>query len=498
MICVAPFRDPRVTSKRGKTMANMLRNIPSVNELLESPPLRKLIDRASRSVVLNGVRDFLDTLRKEVQSTAAELKLPSAGELAEKIAQWITHEERPTLRPVINATGILLHTGLGRAPLAEEAITALVEVARDYSSVELNLATGERSRRVVAVERLLTQLTGAEAAAVVNNNAAATLLTLAALAVGREVIVSRGELVEIGGSYRLPEVMQASGAILREVGTTNKTRIGDYQAAIGPQTAALLHVHPSNYVVQGFSESTPLTELVSLGHREQKLVIDDIGSGALWDFTRCAVTDEPRPQDSIRSGADVVLFSGDKLLGGPQCGIIVGKKSCLDKITQHPLARAVRVDKLTLAALAATLRLYQDPDTVEHRVPLLTLLTTPIENLRNRAERLAPQLAACPAIAKAEPVTDTAFLGGGSMPSQSIPTWCVALTPARDSVETLANQLRQGHPPVCGRIHQDRLLLDLRSVFARQDHLLVSAVKALGQNTAGDQGDESSENSPAS
>jgi L-seryl-tRNA(Ser) seleniumtransferase len=469
-------------------MANMLRNIPSVNELLDSPPLRKLMDRASRSVVLNGVRDFLENLRKEVQSTAVDLKLPAAGELAERIAQWIAHEERPSLRPVINATGILLHTGLGRAPLAEEAITAMVDVARDYASVELDLATGDRSKRVVAVERLLTQLTGAEAALVVNNNAAATLLTLAALAAGREVIVSRGELVEIGGSYRLPEVMQASGAILREVGTTNKTRIGDYQAAIGPQTAALLHVHPSNYVVQGFSESTPLTELVALGHREKHFVIDDIGSGAVWDFTRCAVTDEPRPQDSVRCGADVVLFSGDKLLGGPQCGIILGTRVCLDKIGHHPLARAVRVDKLTLAALAATLRLYQDPDTVEHRVPLLTLLTTPVDNLRNRAERLAPQLAACPAIGQAQPVSDTAFLGGGSMPTQSIPTWCVALTPARDSVEALAKALRLAHPSVCGRIHQGRLLLDLRSVFARQDHLLVGAVKALGQQVANEKG----------
>ncbi|MHB8970997.1 MAG: L-seryl-tRNA(Sec) selenium transferase [Pirellulaceae bacterium] len=460
-------------------MTNVLRNIPSVNELLESPPLRKLLDRASRSVVLSGVRDFLDNLRSDVQSAAAEIKFPATGELAERIAQWIVHEERPSLRPVINATGILLHTGLGRAPLAEEAIAAMVEVARDYASVEMELATGERSRRVVAVERLLQQLTGAEAAAVVNNNAAATLLTLAALAAGREVIVSRGQLVEIGGSYRLPEVMQASGAILREVGTTNKTRIGDYQAAIGDATAALMHVHTSNYIVQGFSESTPVAELVALGRQEHRLVIDDIGSGALWDFSRFAVNDEPRPQDSVRCGADVVLFSGDKLLGGPQCGILVGKRACIDKITQHPLARALRVDKLTLAALAATLRLYQDPETVEQRVPLLILLTTSLDNLRNRAERLAPQLAACAAVA-AEPCQDTTFLGGGSMPNQQIPTWCVALTPARESVTSLAIRLRKGHPAVCGRVRNDQLLLDLRSVFARQDSLLVKAMQALG------------------
>ena len=461
-------------------MTNVLRNIPSVNELLESPPLRKLLDRASRSVVLSGVRDFLDNLRSEVQSAAAEIKFPATGELAERIAQWIVHEERPSLRPVINATGILLHTGLGRAPLAEEALTAMVEVARDYASVEMDLATGERSRRIVAVERLLQQLTGAEAAAVVNNNAAATLLTLAALAAGREVLVSRGQLVEIGGSYRLPEVMQASGAVLREVGTTNKTRIGDYQAAIGDATAALMHVHTSNYVVQGFSESTPIAELVALGRQEHRLVIDDIGSGALWDFSRFAVNDEPRPQDSVRCGADVVLFSGDKLLGGPQCGILVGKRACIDKINQHPLARALRVDKLTLAALAATLRLYQDPETVEQRIPLLILLTTSLDNLRNRAERLAPQLAACAVVAAAEPCQDTTFLGGGSMPNQQIPTWCVALTPARDSVDSLATRLRKGHPAVCGRVQNDRLLLDLRSVFARQDSLLVKALQALG------------------
>jgi L-seryl-tRNA(Ser) seleniumtransferase len=460
-------------------MANVLRNIPSVNELLESPALRKLMDRASRSVVLSGVRDFLDNLRTEVQSAASEIKLPAAGELAERIAQWIVHEERPTLRPVINATGILLHTGLGRAPLAEEAIASMVEVARDYASLEIDLATGQRSQRVVAVERLLQQLTGAEAAAVVNNNAGATLITLAALAGGREVLVSRGELVEIGGSYRLPDVMQASGAILREVGTTNKTRIDDYQTAITDATAALMKVHASNYVVQGFSEATPLPELVALGRKENRLVIDDLGSGALWDFPRCGITGEPRPQESIRCGADVVLFSGDKLLGGPQCGIIVGKRSLVETINRHPLARALRVDKLILAALGATLRLYQDPDTVEQRVPLLILLTTSTENLKNRAERLAPQLAACDAISGAEPLANATYLGGGSVPTQQIPTWCVALTPAHENVDNLATRLRKGHPSVCGRIQDNRLLLDLRTVFARQDALVVKAVQAL-------------------
>ncbi len=461
-------------------MANVLRNIPPVNELLDSPPLRKLVDRASRSVVVSGVRDFLANLRTEVQTAASEMGLPSPTELAERIAQWIVTEERPSLRPVINATGILLHTGLGRAPLAEQAIAAMTDISRDYASVEIDLATGKRSSRSVAVERLLQNITQCEAATVVNNNAGATLITLAALANDREVVVSRGQLVEIGGSYRLPEVMQTSGARLREVGTTNKTRIADYEQAIGPDTAALLHVHTSNYVIQGFSEQTPLSEMVALARKHNALVIDDIGSGALWDFSRYGVAGEPCPQDSIRLGADVVLFSGDKLLGGPQCGIILGKREWIQKINKHPLARALRVDKITLAALAATLRLYQDPEQAEQTVPLLMLLSAPIENLKNRAERLAPQLAQAPAIASAEPVQDSTFLGGGSMPNQQIPTWCVALKPAHDNIDTLAANLRNGFPAVCGRLHNDSLLLDLRTVFPRQDAQLVQAVQALG------------------
>lgn len=460
-------------------MPNVLRNIPSVHELLENPALQKLYERVNRNVVVHGVREFLDNLRGEVQSAAAEIKLPTAAELAERIAQWILHEDRPPLRGVVNATGILLHTGLGRAPLAEEALSAVVEAARDYASVEMDLTTGGRSQRIVAVQRLLQQLTGAEAVAVVNNNAGATLITLAALAGQREVIVSRGELVEIGGSYRLPEVMQASGARLREVGTTNKTRIEDYQQAIGPDTAALMHVHPSNYVIQGFTQSTPLHELIALARQHQLIVIDDIGSGAVWDFTRYGVQGEPQPQESLRSGADVVLMSGDKLLGGPQCGIILGTRSCIDKIQRHPLARALRVDKMTLAALAATLRLYLDPQRAEQSIPLLTLLSTSVENLQNRAERLAPQMAACAAIAAAEATAQQTFLGGGSLPNQSIPTWCIALTPARESVDALAARLRRGTPPVCGRVQDDRLLLDLRTVFPRQDARLVEAVQAL-------------------
>src|SRR5262245_4620972 len=337
--------DSLKTVPPGEAMASVLRNLPSFTELLDSPPLKSLVNRVSRNVVVSGVRQFLDDMRTQVQTAAAGVHVPTASELAQRIADWIATEEQPPLRPVINATGVLLHTGLGRAPLAEEAIAAIAEVARGYASVELDLASGERSQRAVAVERHLVRLTGAEAAAVVNNNAGATLLTLAALASGREVIVSRGQLIEIGGSYRLPEVMTASGAVLREVGTTNKTRLGDYAAAIGERTAAILRVHTSNYAVVGFTEETPLLELVALGRKYNLPVIDDIGSGALVDLSPYGVKGEPVAAESIRAGADLVLFSGDKLLGGPQCGIIAGRRSLVQQILKHPLTRALRVDK---------------------------------------------------------------------------------------------------------------------------------------------------------
>jgi L-seryl-tRNA(Ser) seleniumtransferase len=461
-------------------MSNVLRNIPSVNDLLESPPLRRVLGAANRTAVVSSVRHFLDNLRKEVQNAAAEVDLPTPAELAERIARWIAAEGTPNLRPVINATGILLHTGLGRAPLATAALDAVVEVARGYASVEVDIASGQRSQRVADAERILKKLTGAEAAAVVNNNAGATLLTLAALATGREVVVSRGQLVEIGGSYRLPEVMEFSGARLREVGTTNKTRIDDYRSAIGPETAALMRVHTSNYAIVGFAEQVSLAELVELGRQHHVTVIDDLGSGALLDFSDYGVTGEPVVGDSLRAGADVVLFSGDKLLGGPQCGIILGGKEQIDLIRSHPLMRALRVDKLTLAALYGTLQLYQGRERAEQLVPLLELLSTPIANLQNRAERLAPQIAACSAVAKAEAVSATTYLGGGSVPMQEIPTWCIALSAASGNLDSLAKSLRNGAPSVFGRIQKDRLLLDLRTVFPRQDLELVEAFRRLG------------------
>jgi L-seryl-tRNA(Ser) seleniumtransferase len=457
----------------------MLRKIPSVSELLDSPPLRSLVNKVSHHVVVTSVRTFLDEVRSEVQSAASDMSLPDVGEMAERIARRIQQRETPTLRPVINATGILLHTGLGRAPLATAAIEEMAAVARDYASVELDLESGQRSQRVVAVEALLKQLTGAEAALVVNNNAAATMLTLAALAAGREVVVSRGELIEIGGSFRLPDVMTTSGAVLREVGTTNISRLEDYRRAIGERTAALMAVHTSNYRVVGFTSAVPLNELTTLAREAQLPLIHDIGSGAVSDFAEFGLTDEPVAAQSVRIGADLVLFSGDKLLGGPQCGIIVGRRPLVEQIGRHPMSRALRVDKLTLAALAATLRLHRQPAVARREIPLLQFLSTSTENLKNRAHRLAPQIAACPAVASAEAMESSTYLGGGSVPTQELPTWCIALTPSQGGADRLSAALRTGRPAVVGRIQNERLLLDLRTVFPRQDQELVAAVSAL-------------------
>ena len=468
---------------------NPLRHLPSVNELIESPQLKGLVDKVSHNVVVTEVRSFLDGLREDLQETAAEMNVPTPTEMAERIAKWISTDQRPKLRPVINATGILLHTGLGRSPLSDAALNAIHQCASGYASVEVNLETGERSQRVDAVEKLILEMVGGEAALVVNNNAGATLLTLSALAAGGEVIVSRGHLVEIGGSYRLPDVMTTSGAILREVGTTNKTRIGDFEQAINDQTMALLRVHTSNYVVAGFTEQPTLQQLVKAGRAHHLPVIDDIGSGALVDYSKYGLTGEPLAKDSLAAGSDIVLFSGDKLMGGPQCGIIVGSKRLVKRITKHPLTRALRVDKTTLAALAATLRQYRNPKEAEASIPLLQLLSASMDNLKNRAERLAPQIASSRFVGSADVLESTTFLGGGSIPTQELPTYCVAVTPKEIGLNQFADRLRQGNPSVFGRVQQDRFLLDLRSVMPHQDKQITDAVLAIDE-------DESSEQPP--
>lgn len=463
-------------------MAHPLRSLPSVNELLSTPVLKAWVDRANHSTVVNAARRVLDEVRRQVTVAKRELPIPSPSELAERIAAWIEAVDRRGPCPAINATGVLLHTGLGRAPWARAAIEAVEQVAQGYCTLEVDRESGERGARGEALERLFCELTGAEAALVVNNAAAATLLALTVVASGREVIVSRGELVEIGGSYRLPELMTACGTGLREVGTTNRTRLADYEAAVGPQTAAILKVHCSNYRVVGFTESARIEELVKLGRRAGLCVIDDVGSGAMLDPASFGVTSEPAVPRSIAAGADLVIFSGDKLLGGPQAGVLCGARKWIDLARRHPLARALRIDKATLAGLAATLELYRDPQLARVHIPLLAMLDTPLANLRWRAQSIAEQLEAQQVVEKADAIETEATVGGGSVPGATLPSWGVAVMPRSISAESLAVRLRKGDPAVFTRIQGNRLILDLRAVFPGEDAKVVEAFGPLSES----------------
>ncbi len=459
-------------------MANIFRKLPSVNQLLESPQLKQMVQTVNHSVVADGVRSFLDDLREQVSTESGEVTIPTPSEIADKIANWLKTEEKPYLRPVINGTGIILHTGLGRAPLANSAIESVQKISEGYASVEVDVRTGERGQRIKSVEKLLCELTGAEAAAVVNNNAAATMIALSAMAQGKEVIVSRGQLIEIGGSYRLPDVMECSGAKLREVGTTNKTHLFDYERAINEETGALLKVHPSNFEVVGFTKTVTTKEMVALASEHGLPVIDDVGSGALIDFAEFGLMDESVVSQSIKDGADIVLFSGDKLIGGPQCGIIIGKKKYINTILSNPLMRAMRVDKMTLAALSATLLIYRDESRARTEIPILRMLSMPRENLKLRAEKVVTQLSHLTEFMTCEPVEADSMLGGGSLPTQKLSTWCVALTPNDHSVDRLAAGLRNGEASVIGRVQKDKYFLDMRTVQPSQDACLVESIES--------------------
>ena len=460
-------------------MQNPLRKLPSVNQLLESPPLKKMVDTVSHNAVVGGVRTVLDSLRKKVVNATEDIPIPTTSDLAESIANWIQKNQEPKLVQVINATGVILHTGLGRSPLAQEAVEAINAIAGGYCSLEFDLESGQRGQRVECIQQLICELTGAEAATVVNNNAAATMLALGALGGGGEVIVSRGQLIEIGGSYRLPEVMETSGAKLREVGATNKSHLRDYENAIGEETKALMRVHPSNFKIVGFTKEVPLEDLVRLGRKHDLPVIDDIGSGALIDFARYGVSEEPISSASIKAGADIVLFSGDKLVGGPQCGIIIGKKKYVQKIMKHPMMRAMRVGKLTMAALWATLKLYQDLDKAELSVPVLQMLSTPLENLRLRAEKMVKQIEHLEFVESASVIEEHSMLGGGSLPTEKIDTWCVAITPKGKTIEQVTRALRLSSPAVVTRVQKEQILFDLRTIFPNEDIPLVQVVSNL-------------------
>ena len=454
----------------------LLRQIPKVDELLKMPVLEALLQEMPAQTVTRAVRQALDDLRQSVLEGKIE-ELPTRDAICAKIAVLACRENTASLRRVINGTGIILHTNLGRACLSEKAAQAAAAVAGSYSNLEFNLETGRRGLRYTHIEELICRLTGAESALVVNNNAAAVLLILSALTQGGEVVVSRGELVEIGGSFRVPDIMEACGAVLKEVGTTNKTHLRDYDKAICDKTKALMKVHTSNYRIVGFSETPALADLVQLGHDRDMLVIEDLGSGSLVDLNQFGIHDEPTVLDSLRAGVDVVSISGDKLLGGPQAGIILGKKKYVDILKKHPLTRAMRVDKMTLAALEATLRSYE-AEKATSEIPTIAMLAVSQDELKAKAERLLAKLeeAGC----NGQVVTTEGQVGGGSVPTQMLKSFAVAMVPKAGSLDDLEEKFRLGEPAIIGRINHDRYLLDVRTLKETDFEEIVRAAAEAG------------------
>ena len=440
--------------------------IPSIDLLRQRPAVRLLEARFGAEATVDALRaaatDARSAIARDDGSMSTEAAVVARMETA--AAARLDAAFRPSLEAVINATGVILHTNLGRAPLAAAAVERVVEVASGYSSLEYDLDRGARGRRDVHAEALLCRLTGAEAAVVVNNNAAATMIVLAALAAGREAIVSRGELVEIGGGFRIPDVMAQSGAVLREVGTTNKTRVSDYGAAANERTGLILRVHPSNFRIEGFTERPMLADLVALGRRLNIPVAEDLGSGHM---DRVAIASEPSVPATVASGVDICCFSGDKLLGGPQAGIIVGRAALVERVRKHPLMRALRVDKMTYAALEATLTEYAAGRSAT-TVPVQRMLTMTADQVRTRAETLVAAIGRS-AVWRAEIVAGASTVGGGSAPGLELPTWLVAVTHDDLSPNALEDRLRRLTPPVIARIEDHRVVLDLRTVLPDQD-----------------------------
>lgn len=463
----------------------MLRYLPSVNDLLEQPAILELIAGHGRVVVTEWIRQAVgqrrEALKKQSGSEDGNRDAGTARELLrievlETVAGFARQSDLERVQGIINATGIVLHTGLGRAPLSSGAKQALQDAA-GACNAEVDIATGDRRYRGYQLNAAWKLLTGCESSLIVNNNAAATLLTLQALCAGREVIISRGELIEIGGSFRLPEIFELSGVILREVGTTNRTSLKDYEQAIGPNTAAIMHVHPSNYRVIGFTSKPDEADMFALARERGVIAIDDIGSGALFDTKDAGLPDEPTFGHSIDAGADVVLGSGDKLLGGPQCGIIVGNDECVAKIRMHPLARAVRVGKLTLAALGATLDSYTR-ETARTEIPTQAMLFATTDELQKRAESIRSEIGDVSGL-KLTIRDDVAQVGGGSLPAVELPTVVIALQHAKLSADDFARKLRTGRIGVFVRIQNDEVLLDVRSVLPEDDSRLALAVRLI-------------------
>lgn len=455
----------------------LLRRIPKVDEILARPGVAEAVAQGRRNNMTEAARRVTEALRAEILAGGEpDLSLEQA---ALRTLAAAAEEDRMSLRPVINATGIVLHTNLGRAVMGHEVARAVMQVAENYNTLEYSCEAGRRGSRYDHVEQLIRRLTGAEAALVVNNNAAAVMLVLGTMAKNRELVVSRGELVEIGGSFRVPEIMEQSNSTLREVGTTNKTHPADYENAIGEQTAALLKVHTSNYRIVGFTEEVPLEALVEIGRHHGLPVIYDLGSGALADLPAYGISTEPTVKQAAAAGADVISFSGDKLLGGPQAGIIIGKKQYIDAMKKNPLTRALRIDKLTLAALEATLRIYLEPQQVARKIPTYQMLSMGMPELQAKGRKLMRKLKKVPGLTCALS-EEEGQVGGGSVPGHTIPTCAVAVRHEGVSVDQMEARLRHCETPVIARIAKDRLLLDMRTV---QEEYFDYIVQCLAQIT---------------
>ena len=473
--------DARAKRAISAEQAELLRQIPSVDELLLQPRLAALSKRVERSLVVEVARAVLADLRGRIagELAASVVAALSVGDIEGTIAEWVERILAHSLQPVINATGVILHTNLGRAPLPESVVEEFRRTATQYSNLEYDLEAGARGKRDVHTAELLKRLTGAEAAIVVNNCAAAVLVTLAALARGGEVIVSRGELIEIGDGFRIPEIVEQSGAILREVGTTNRTRLADYENAINEKSRLLLRVHPSNFKVTGFTDKPSLDELVTLSQRSGLPLVEDLGSGCLIDLSEHGIS-EPTVRQSVEAGVGLVTFSGDKLLGGPQAGILAGKKDLIARVRRHPLFRALRVDKLTIAALEATLGAYLR--SAWNEVPAMRMIRMTPYELKRRAENFIRELRPELPLDEVEiEIADgTSLAGGGSTPSQSLPSKVIRIASARYSATKLEQRLRRAPAgiAVIARVEDERLILDLRTVFPEQEPLLIKTLAA--------------------
>ncbi len=450
-------------------MTSPYRQLPSVDRLLGHPDVASLVEQVGHEKAVSLARGLLDEARAAIGRGESA---PAFEDLAHILSQRLRVAARPSLRPVINATGVIIHTNLGRAPLSDAARAAVDAVSKGYSNLEYDLDAGRRGSRYVHAVTLLRDITGAEDALVVNNNAGAVFLALCALAQGREVLISRGQLVEIGGGFRIPDIMAQSGAILREVGTTNRTHLRDYERGLSEHTALVLRVHQSNFRQIGFVTQPTLEELVAFAHAHDLPLMDDLGSGTFLDTRPFGLAYEPRVQDSLAAGADLVTFSGDKLLGGPQAGIIVGKAEYVGRLRRHPLARALRVDKMTLAALEATLSAYRR-GTAAIEIPVWRMIAATPESLRERATRWAARLQDMGIHTSVEESAST--VGGGSLPGETLPTWAVVLRPPSPS--RLAAALRALEPPVIARVEDDAVWLDPRTVLPEQDEMLVEGVR---------------------